>query len=42
MLLINEQQFYTEEATDEVLTEVIKKLIPNKTKQKLSSKKIDN
>lgn len=39
MLLINEQQFYTEEATDEVLTEVIKKLIPNKTKQKLSSKK---
>ena len=39
MLLINEQQFFTEEATDEVLTEVIKKLIPNKTKAKLSSKK---
>jgi hypothetical protein len=39
MLLINEQQFFTEEATDEVLTEVIKKIIPNKTKAKLSSKK---
>jgi len=39
MLLINEQHFFTEESTDEVLTEVIKKIIPNKTKTKLSSKK---
>ena len=42
MLLINEQQFHTEETTDEVLTEVIKKLIPNKIKVKLSSKKNRN
>ena len=38
-MLVNEQQFYTEESTDEVLTEAIKKLIPNKTKAKLSSRK---
>lgn len=38
-LVINEQKFYTEENTDEVLTEAIKKLIPNEIKAKLSSKK---
>lgn len=38
-MLINEQQLYTEETTDEVLTEAIKKLIPNSTKSKLSSRK---
>lgn len=38
-MLINECQLYTEESTDEVLTEIIKKLIPNGTKTKLSSRK---
>ncbi|HQF36482.1 MAG TPA: hypothetical protein PLL26_02465 [Candidatus Dojkabacteria bacterium] len=38
-MIINEQQLYTEETTDEVLTEAIKRLIPNKTKAKLSSRK---
>ncbi len=38
-MLINEQQFYTDETTDDVLTEAIKKLIPNSTKAKLSSRK---
>jgi hypothetical protein len=38
-LIINEQKFFTDETTDEVLTEAIKKLIPNETKAKLSSKK---
>jgi hypothetical protein len=36
---MNEKSFNTEESTDEVLTEAIKKLIPNETKTKLSSKK---
>jgi hypothetical protein len=39
MFLVNEKQFHTEESTDEVLTEVIKKLISNKTRIKLSSRK---
>jgi hypothetical protein len=39
MIRIKEQQFYTEITTDEVLTEVIKKLIPNTIKVKLSSRK---
>lgn len=38
-MIINEQNLYTEEATDEVLTEAIKKLIPAATKAKLSSRK---
>lgn len=38
-MLINEEQFYTEQSADEVLTEAIKKLIPTQIKTKLSSKK---
>lgn len=38
-MLVNEQQFHSPETADEVLTEAIKKLIPNKVKSKLSSKK---
>jgi len=39
MLTVTEQQFHTDEATDEVLTEAIKKLIPNSVKTKLSTRK---
>jgi len=39
MLITEEKNFYTEESTDEVLTEAIKKLIPNSVKAKLSSRK---
>lgn len=39
MLQINEEQFFTEQSSDEVLTEIIKKIIPTKTKIKLASKK---
>lgn len=42
MFLINEQQFYTEEVTDEVITEVVKRIIPHNIKVKLSSKKNRN
>lgn len=38
-MMIEESQFYTEELTDEVLTEAIKKLIPSTVKSKLSSRK---
>ncbi len=38
-MITEESQFYTEETTDEVLTEAIKKLIPDTTKVKLSSRK---
>ena len=38
-LIIKGQDFYTDERTDDVLTEAIKKLIPNTTKVKLSSRK---
>ena len=38
-MLVNDQQFNTEKTTDEVLTEAIKKLIPNTVKAKLSSRK---
>lgn len=38
-MLISEEQFYTEETSDEVITEIIKKLIPKTIKTKLSSRK---
>jgi len=38
-MIVNEQKFYTETSSDEVLTEAIKKLIPDNIKLKLSSKK---
>jgi hypothetical protein len=38
-MIINEEKFYTEETTDEVLTEAIKKLISSSTRAKLASKK---
>ena len=38
-MLINEQKFYTDESTDVILTEVIRKLIPETTRAKLSSRK---
>jgi hypothetical protein len=39
MLIINENYFYTEETTDEVLTEIIKTLIHSKLRSQISSKK---
>jgi len=39
MLLINEQQFFTEDSTEETITEIVKRIIPNKIKSKLSSRK---
>jgi len=38
-LIIETEKFYTEETTDEVLTEAMKKLISSNTRAKLSSRK---